>query len=605
MIEHCERSQTLIPGFRRAACALATCAFSLFVGLQCRGVNDTIIRSNSASVQVSPDSQTISIGQVVRLSATLMGADGKSVTDLPVTWSSSAPAIAPVDSIGIVHGTSEGRAAITAASGTTKGTAAITVKAAGIGLNSSGACADTAPPGVPAAVRTLYVDATSGDDSADGRSPQSAWRTLGKANNSAQPGDLFLLTGTFTNQYIRPTVSGTAAQKIVYRNAPGAQAVLDHGQYDVILWLDGRKHIVVDGLDIRNEQYAILIRGNADNIWLRNLSVHDVGTAVQILQSSDNRIENSTISRCGDAKANAGDCIWIADGSNRNLIARNTITNAGHGTIFIGGDKAGMAPSEDNVVVSNDLANPWAANVGLIGFAKRTILECNKIRDSSSSGINYARPGLQISAEASVIRFNEIYANTSDGIEIQAYNFQGLQQNSIANRVYHNTVFGNGGAGLQLLQKDVSQVKDNVIENNIFWGNNTATNTDNSRFYNGSYQQIWVDLYNATTVWSPGSLNGNVFRNNILGKNPTESGKGWLIVVRTPARGDNVYYTLQQAQSLFAGISSNMQSDPLFVNSLAHDFRLQPNSPAIDAGLPITAVKYRGNAPDLGAYELR
>jgi len=44
------------------------------------------------------------------------------------------------------------------------------------------------------------------------------------------------------------------------------------------------------------------------------------------------------------------------------IIARNTITNAGHGTIFIGGDKAGMAPVEDNVVVSNDLANPWAAN---------------------------------------------------------------------------------------------------------------------------------------------------------------------------------------------------------------------------------------------------
>jgi len=48
-----------------------------------------------------------------------------------------------------------------------------------------------------------------------------------------------------------------------------------------------------------------------------------------------------------------------------------------------------------------------------------------------------------------------------------------------------------------------------------------------------------------------------------------------------------------------------MQSDPLFVNALAHDFRLQPNSPAIDAGIPITDVKFRGNAPDLGAYELR
>jgi len=92
----------------------------------------------------------------------------------------------------------------------------------------------------------------------------------------------------------------------------------------------------------------------------------------------------------------------------------------------------------------------------------------------------------------------------------------------------------------------VSQVKNNVVENNIFWGNNTAANADNSRFYNGSYQQVWVDLYNATAVWSTGSLNGNVFRNNSLAKSPADSGKGWLILVRTPAHGDNAYYTLHR-----------------------------------------------------------
>src|SRR5205814_7254134 len=128
--------------------------------------------------------------------------------------------------------------------------------------------------------------------------------------------------------------------------------------------------------------------------------------------------------------------------------------------------KVGMAPSSDNIVVSNDLSNPWAANVGLIGFAQHTTVECNKIHDSSTSGVNYPRTGIQISAQGNVVRFNEIFANTSDGIQLQAYNFQGLTENSTANQVYHNTVWGNGVAGLQLLQKDVSQVKDNVSENN-------------------------------------------------------------------------------------------------------------------------------------------
>jgi hypothetical protein len=470
----------------------------------------------------------------------------------------------------------------------------------------SGVCTDASAPLVPAALRTFYVAAASGNDAADGRTLQTAWRTLAKANATAQPGDLFLLKGTFSNQYIRPNQSGTASNKVVYRALTGSTAVLDHGQYDVILWLDGKQHIVIDGLEVRNELYPILLRYGAGNIWLRNMNIHDVGVAaVQMIQSSDNRIENSTITRCGDAASNSGDCIWIADGSSRNVVARNTITYAGHGTIFIGGDKAGMAQSQNNLVVWNDLSNPWAANVGLIGYSVGTIVECNDIHDSSTSGINYGRTGIQISSQANIVRFNEIYKNTNDGIQLQGYNFQGIQENSTSNQVYNNAVWGNSGAGLQLLQKDVSQVSNNVIQNNIFWGNNAAANPDDARFYNGSYQDIWVDLYNATSVWPVGSLNGNTIRNNILARNAADAGQGWLIIVRSAAKGDNLYYTTTQAQATFAGVTGNLQQDPLFVKPSGFDFHLQSTSPAIDRGLVVTGVRYLGAAPDLGAFELR
>ena len=459
-----------------------------------------------------------------------------------------------------------------------------------------GICADSVAPSVPAPSRTFYVNAQSGDDNAAGTSPASAWRTLEKANSTAQPGDLFLLQGTFSNQVIHPARSGTASAKIVYMEDPAGTAIVEGGRYDVIVWLDGLSHVVVDGIEVRNALYAVAIRYDASHNWLRNLWVHDLAT-IQILSSSDNRIEGSVIERCGSAEANAGECVWIADGAHRNVIANNTIRNAGHGLVGIGGDRSWMALSTDNRVVLNDLDNPWAGGVFLYGPGRRTVVECNQIHNTSASGINYARSGLQINGADNVIRYNEIYDNTSDGIQLQGYAFMGMIQNATGNQIYHNTVYNNGGGALQIFQKE-GNVANNVIQNNIFWGNNTT----NQRDFGGDKWDIWVDLYHTTTVWPQGSLNGNVFRNNIVASKAADFGGGWLVVVRAAG---NLNYTLAQAQSTFSGVSGNMEANPLFVNAGAQDLGLQSGSPAIDAGLVISGVSYLGAAPDLGAHERR
>lgn len=49
-------------------------------------------------------------------------------------------------------------------------------------------------------------------------------------------------------------------------------------------------------------------------------------------------------------------------------------------------------------------------------------------------------------------------------------------------------------------------------------------------------------------------------------------------------------------------LTNTLNSDPLFVNALAGDFRLQSASPLIDAGVNI-GLPYSGSAPDIGAYE--
>jgi hypothetical protein len=318
-------------------------------------------------------------------------------------------------------------------------------------------------------------------------------------------------------------------------------------------------------------------------------------------QASDNRIEDSRIERCGSESANSGDCIWIANGSHRNVVARNVMHFAGHSLIDVGGDKAGMPSSDDNVVEQNDISNGWANNLGLIGFANRTIVECNLIHDATKqTTINYARAGMNVAASNNIVRYNLIYGNLADGIQIQGYNFQGLLQSPSGNQFYNNTIYGNGGASVLISQQQDGVVSNTLIANNIFWNNNLAGATDRGRFYNGGSYDVWIDLYAATVIWPAGSMNGNVIQNNILGSTLADAGKQWMIIVTSPNRT----YTLAQAQATFgSAVSGNREVDPLLnVGDLS--FTLQAGSPAIDAGTVVVAgQKFTGSAPDLGARE--
>jgi hypothetical protein len=413
-------------------------------------------------------------------------------------------------------------------------------------------------------------------------------------------GDLVYLRGTFANQWIHPGSSGTATAKIVYKVWPGGTAVLNGGKYGASIVFDGGlSHIVIDGLEITNIQNPVMLSGGAQMNWLRNLYIHDIGSQISIRGATDNRLEDSRIERCGSEASNSGDCIWIEDGASRNVITRNVMTQGGHSLLDIGGDKTGLAFADDNVISQNDLSNPWAMPMGLYAYARRTVVECNLIHDATStSTINYPRAGINISANDNILRYNLIYNNKADGMQIQGYDFQGIVQSPSGNQIYQNTVTGNGGAALEISQQTTGLVTNNTIQNNIFWNNNLAGATTQGRYYAGGSFDIWVDLYSSTTIWPVGSLNGNVIRNNILGSSLADAGKQWLIIVISSG---NRYYTLAQAQTAFGtALSGNREVDPL----LNSDFTLQVGSPAIDVGQVIfTGQKYTGTAPDLGARE--
>ncbi len=72
------------------------------------------VRDSVASVTVSPDSASLSVGDTLRLTATAKDTAGIVVPGRPVSWLSSDSSIATVDSTGLVTGTGSGTATVVA-----------------------------------------------------------------------------------------------------------------------------------------------------------------------------------------------------------------------------------------------------------------------------------------------------------------------------------------------------------------------------------------------------------------------------------------------------------------------------------------------------------
>lgn len=452
-----------------------------------------------------------------------------------------------------------------------------------------------AAPTVPAPLRTFFVDCTNGNDSAGGTSNTTPWRTIAKANATAQPGDLFLIRGTCISQVIRPAVSGTSANRITYRKETGQTATINGGVNDSLVNLSGRNYVVVDGLELTGNSsgYSVLLETNSNFNWLRNLNLHDVGGGVVISDNSnDNRLEDSALTRIGNEITNGGDSVAVVGSSHRNVIARNAFNYAGHSTIDVGipnSFSGGLC--NDNIVALNEVFNPWANGIDVNGRSVRTIVEGNTVHDTADgTRVNYARSGIDVLGVDNIVRYNRIWNTGADPITLQAYTFGAFVQNTTGNHIYHNTFWANGRSGhggLLLTQKDQTNNQNNLIENNIFWSMPGVDGGDGNLYFIGLY------LDHANTPWPIGSANGNIIRNNIF-----PAGTRFAVSLRS---GVSQYYTKAQVESTFAGWTNNLQADPLFVNQT--DVRLQSGSPAINTGRLVSGVTFSGSAPDLGAIE--
>src|SRR2546428_11296444 len=117
-----------------------------------------------ASLQVSPSSANMFVGQTLPLTATPRDAAGNTLTGRPVTWASSSPNVATVSNTGQVAGVTQGSATITATSESKTATATINVATVPVASVQVSPATASPTPG-----QTAQVTATPNDSA--GRAP--------------------------------------------------------------------------------------------------------------------------------------------------------------------------------------------------------------------------------------------------------------------------------------------------------------------------------------------------------------------------------------------------------------------------------------------------
>jgi parallel beta-helix repeat protein len=224
---------------------------------------------------------------------------------------------------------------------------------------------------------TLFVSPT-GSDSNDGRSANTAFRSIGQAARVAQAGDVVDIRGGTYNEYVALANSGTAEKPIVFAGHPGETVVLDGSSvapdptltpgnmHGAVVSLSG-DYVTIKNLEVtKSAGPGVQINGNHDVVDA--LHIHgNFGPGVNTWKASYGLIQNSTVHDNYDRRPNSsidgdtGDGIHIGlsnnmtvrnnavyhnsdDGidcwdGNNNLVEGNTIYSNGYG---IGGDGEGV-----------------------------------------------------------------------------------------------------------------------------------------------------------------------------------------------------------------------------------------------------------------------
>ena len=402
---------------------------------------------------------------------------------------------------------------------------------------------------------TYYVDAENGDDSNDGTSPETAWKTLAKASSIRQlkeGGSILLKAGSVWNgeQLTVRNAQGTEANPVVIGsygdgakpviNGNGANWDADTKEELAAVHIYNSENIVIENLEITNWDSSVsgdytqsskllsgLVVENKDagalsNVVIRNNNIHDVNGRM-----------------AGGAEKAAGGLIVVVTGGGSNhtgtveswydglTIDGNEVYNVCHEAIYmesvwasrtlVGGtssDTGYQNAGNSSWVGSNDVTieNNYVHDVAGDGIVPinttDALVQYNLIDNSADSSWDYsANPNHAAlwtwDTDNVTFRYNEAFNTSKDskgtavGNDSMAFDFDYGVQNCTYEYNYSHDNLG----GFLMLCPGPGATVNSIARYNLSVNDGLYEGAPMIRMGTGKYGSIGVQIYNNTMYW--------------------------------------------------------------------------------------------------------
>lgn len=501
-----------------------------------------------------------------------------------------------------------------------------------------------APLAVPGT--TYYVNATTGSDDFDGRSPATAVRSLRKAAAalSATGGDRLVVEGTFAETLQLKGINNPAAASPDPAQPTVIQCAFDAAGMPAVARIDGGitgaasfpydkrglppgfgagtgnyldrgivitdcNYVTVSGVDVRGIAGHGVLTWKSSHVRLEHLTVEWTAESGILLHNggtTEPMIADMTVAQCRVNQTNLGAWADLATLQGYNMrpesvsvvscdgfeIAANHLSNSlMEGIDFKMGSRNGEV--RNNVVENTRSAGIYCNEGRDSGIFHNLVRSIGYYDAEDGAGLRLAAP--YISSKIPQV----ITASGASGIVIGNGDLSGINETGRASgiRVWENAISWTLKSAIAVnnqwrLEGRTGWLLDDIhVHNNVAYRSNQGTSS--------GFSAIVIDV---------GATNSTVV-NNIASCGARRGIAVWEIGLggffATSGISHNLHFG--NAQQVIQGINAR-GGNPLFVGApgapgdLA-DFRLAPESPAIGAGMDVALPGARGNSPDIGAYQ--